>query len=93
LLYVIIDLTKEKLAIQKQIKAAKWTGKNYEHDNFKVAQWLEMALVDGMMHVYAKKHPGDSCNAFVDLHQTYQSESKSKTKIWELHNKLKTIQY
>jgi len=93
LLYVIVDPAKEKPAIQKQIKAAKWTSKNYECDNFKVAQWLKTALADGMAHVYVKKHPGDGCNAFVDLHQTYQSESKGETKIRELHNKLKTIQY
>jgi len=58
-----------------------------------VAQWLETALVDGTAHVYAKKHPGDGRSAFADLHKTYQSESKSETKIREIHNKLKTLQY
>jgi len=93
LLYIIVNPAEEKPANQKQIKAVKWSGKEFERDNFKVAQWLETALADGTAHVYAKKHPGDTCSAFADLHKTYQSESKSETKIREIHNKLKTLQY
>jgi len=93
LLYVIVNAAEEKLAIQKQIKATKWSGKKFERDNFKVAQWPETALVDSTAHVYAKKQPGDGRSTFADLHETYQSESKREIKIWEIHNKLKTLQY
>jgi len=93
LLYVIVNATEEKPAIQKQIKAAKWSEKNFEWDNFKVAQWLETVLADSTGHVYTKKHPVEGGSTFEDLHMTYQSESKSETKIQEIHNKLKTLQY
>ncbi len=93
LLYVIVNTKDEKPAVVQQIKAAKWTGKHYERDNFKVAQLLETALADGSTHMYACTHPGDGQSAFSDLHDTYQSDSKQENKIRDLHNKLKLIQY
>jgi hypothetical protein len=93
LIYVIVDSKKESKSIQKQIKGTKLNGSRFDRDNFKVAQWLEIALADGSAHVYARKHPGDGRNGYQDLHCTYQSDSKNETRIQELNNKLKTIQY
>ncbi len=94
LLYIIVNTKDEKPAVVQQIKAAKWTSKHYERDNFKVAQLLETALDNGSAHVYAHKHPGNGRSAFLDLHDTYHSSgSKQENKIQDLHNKLKLIQY
>jgi len=73
LYYVIADVKKKKPAIQKQLKDVKYTGKNYDQDNFRVAQWLESALAEGLAHVYVKKHPGVARHMFKDLHEVYHS--------------------
>jgi len=47
IIYVIVDLAKENQSIQDQCKGTKFSGKDYDEVNFKVSQWLQMALANG----------------------------------------------
>ena len=59
LYYIIAELKEETLEFQKKCKDVKYQGKLYNRDNFRVAQWLESALAEGLGHVYVKKYAGD----------------------------------
>jgi len=91
--YVIADIKKEKPELQRLWKTAKYTGKIFDRDNFRVAQWLESSLAEGPAHVYAKKHSGDAKKIFKDLHEVYHAGAKKETRIKDLQKKLRSIQY
>ena len=54
---------------------------------------LEMALADGGASVHSRKFPGDGRSAYLSMHSQYQSTSKNETRVQEVRNKLKTLQY
>jgi len=54
------------------VQGAKLSGKDYEEDNFKVLQWLQMALADGSALVFAEKHDGDGQLGYQELLVIYQ---------------------
>jgi hypothetical protein len=94
LLYIILRARKEELSIRCQIKGTTLSGKRFDLDNFKVSQMLEMALAeDGGASVHSRKFPGDGRSAYLSMHSQYQSTSKNETRVQEVRNKFKTLQY
>jgi len=79
LIYVIADIgTKEDEWVQDQCKGAKLSGKGFNMDNFKVLQWLELALADGSAYVYTRLHKGNGCLCYKELLKMYQNDAKEK---------------
>ncbi len=52
LYYVIVDLKEEMPKFQKKCNNVKYQGKLYNRENFRVAQWFEAALAEGLAHIY-----------------------------------------
>jgi len=92
-IYVIVDLAKENKSVQDLCKGTKLSGKDYKKDNFKVSQWLQMALADGSALVFAEKHDEDSWSGYQELLVIYQNDENKLNWLQELWNKLKMIQF
>jgi len=92
-IYVIVDLAKENQSVQDLCKGTKLSGKNYEEDNFKVSQWLQMALADGSALIFAENHDGDGRSGYKELLVIYQNDENKINRLQELWNKLKVIQF
>jgi len=90
-IYVIVDLAKESKSIQDLCKGTKLSRKDYEEDNFKVSQWLQMALADGSALIFAEKHDGDGRLGYQELLVIYQNNEEKLNWLQELWNILKTI--
>ncbi len=92
-IYVIVNLAKESKSIQDLCKGTKLSRKEYEEDNFKVSQWLQMALADGGALIFAERHDGDGRSGYKELLVVYQNDEEKLNWLQELQNKLKTIQF
>jgi len=92
-IYVIVDLAKENQSVQDLCKGTKLSGKNYEEDNFKVSQWLQMALADGSALIFVENHDGDGRSGYKELLVIYQNDENKINRLQELWNKLKVIQF
>jgi len=90
-IYVIVDLAKESKSIQDLCKGTKLSRKDFEEDNFKVSQWLQMALADGSALIFAEKHDEDSWLCYQELLVIYQNNEEKLNWLQELWNILKTI--
>ncbi len=71
LYYVIADLKEEEPEFQKKCKDVKNQGKLYDRDDFRVAQWFESALAEGLAHIYVKKYAGDARYIYKDLEEVF----------------------
>jgi len=65
----------------------------FNNDNFKVSQWLEMALADGSAYMYTKIHEGNGCKSYQELLKVYQCDNKQMNCLHDLREQLKKIQY
>jgi len=62
-------------------------------DNFKVSQWLELALADGSAYVYTRLHKGNGHLCYKEPFKMYQNDAKEKNQLQELHKKVKNVTY
>ena len=93
LLYVIVQLQKEKASVRRQLQGASLKGSQFQTDNFKVSQLLESALADGSAYIYTSSHSGDGRRAYLELVRQYAGSFRQETRVQEIMAKLKSIQY
>jgi hypothetical protein len=74
-------------------KGTTLSAKRFDQDNSKVSKILEMTLADVGASVNARKLLGDGRSAYLSMYSQYQSTSKNETRVQEVRNKLKTLQY
>jgi len=69
------------------------SGKNYDEDNFKLSQWLQIALADSSALVFAEKHGGDGQSTYKELLMVYQNDENKINLLQELQQRLMLIQF
>ncbi len=71
-------------SIQDLCKGTRLSGKDYDEDNFKVSQWLQMALANGLALVFVEKHNGDGQLGYKELLTVYQNDENKINQLQEL---------
>ncbi|MCK7580948.1 MAG: hypothetical protein MZV65_38610 [Chromatiales bacterium] len=93
LLYVVVHKRKERSSVRHQLRGASLKGSQFNIDNFKVSQLLEIALADGSASIFTAQHPGNGRRAYLDLDDQYAGSFRQETRVQEIMAKLKTLQY
>jgi hypothetical protein len=93
LLYVVVHKRKERSSVRHQLRNASLKGSQFQINNFKVSQLLEIALVDGSANIFTAQHPGNGRRAYLDLDDQYAGSFCQETCVQEIMAKLKAIQY
>jgi hypothetical protein len=92
-LYVVVHKRKDKSSVRHQLQGASLKGSQFQIDNFKVSQLLEIALADGSTSIFMMMHPRNGHCAYLNLDDQYARSFHQETRIQELMAKLKTLQY
>jgi hypothetical protein len=93
LLYVVVHKRKERSSVRHQLRGASLKGSQFQIDNFKVSQLLEIALADGSASIFTATHPGNGRRAYLDLDDQYARSFHQETRVQEIMAKLKVLQY
>jgi hypothetical protein len=93
LLYVVVHKRKERSLVRHQLRGASLKGSQFQINNFKVSQLLEIALADGSASIFTATHPGNGRRAYLDLDDQYAGSFRQETRVQEIMAKLKAIQY
>jgi hypothetical protein len=90
---VVVHKRKERSSVRHQLRGASLKGSQFQIDNFKVSQLLEIALADGSASIFTATHPGNGRRAYLDLDDQYAGSFCQEIRVQEIMAKLKAIQY